>query len=207
MADRLVQKRLCIKETFATVTAEERFLELAERTIAAARADIESYIAGQPRFLSSLEPLPVDMAAPPVARRMAAAAALAGVGPMAAVAGAIAQVTVEALVAAAPATSSWTTAATWCCDDRPGRSESSGPARIRDIALRCEPPWHSPSAPRRHRRPFLSSAAPTPPPSSPPTVAGRRRRPPSAASGKTRIRSAVRESLRVEGVLPSPANT
>ena len=96
----LVQKRLRIKETFATVTAEERFLELAERTIAAARADIESYIAGQPRFLSSLEPLPIDMAAPGIARRMAAAAALAGVGPMAAVAGAIAQVTVEALVAA-----------------------------------------------------------------------------------------------------------
>jgi hypothetical protein len=141
MNDKLIQKRLRLKETFATVTAEERFLELAEQTIAAARADIESYIAAQPRFLSSLQPLPVDMAAPAVARRMAAAAALAGVGPMAAVAGAIAQVMVEALVAAG---------ARHVIVDNGGdvvlRIDRpvvvgifTGPAAIRDIALRCEP--------------------------------------------------------------------
>ncbi len=141
MTTDLVQKRLRIKETFATVTAEERFQELAARTIAAARADIESYIAGQPLFLSSLAPLPIDMAAPGIARRMAAAGALAGVGPMAAVAGAIAQVTVEVLVAAG---------ARHVIVDNGGdvvlRIDRpvvvgifTGPATIRDIALRCEP--------------------------------------------------------------------
>lgn len=136
-----IRRQIRIKETFATVTAAERFMELAERAIAAARADIEAYIAMEPRFLTSLEPLPIDMAAPQVARRMAAAAALAGVGPMAAVAGTIAQVTVETLVAAG------------CRHvvvdnggdvvlriDRPLTvGILTGDARVRDIALRLEP--------------------------------------------------------------------
>lgn len=137
----ICQKRIRIKETFATVTAEERFLELAERTIAAARADIESYISEQPRFFSSLEPLPIDMAAPGIARRMAAAAALAGVGPMAAVAGAIAQVTVEALVAAGARHIIMNNGGDVVLRiDRPVKiGIFTGSALIRDIALRCEP--------------------------------------------------------------------
>ncbi len=137
----LARRQIHCQETHATVIAAQRYMELAERTIAAARADIEATIATQPRFLTELEPLPIDMAAPPVARRMAAAAALAGVGPMAAVAGAIAQVTVEALVAAG------------CRHvivdnggdivlfiDRPVMiGIFTGPAAIRDIALRFEP--------------------------------------------------------------------
>ena len=137
----LVRRQIRVKETWASVTAAERFLELAECTIAAARADIEDYIAAEPRFLTSLEPLPIDMSAPLVARRMAAAAALAGVGPMAAVAGTIAQVTVEALVAAG---------CTHVVVDNGGdvvlRIDRpltvgifTGNARIRDIALRLEP--------------------------------------------------------------------
>ena len=137
----LVRRQIRIKETFATVTAAERFLKLAERAITAARAELEAYIAVEPRFLTALEPLPIDMAAPLVARRMAAAAALAGVGPMAAVAGTIAQVTVEALVAAG------------CRHvvvdnggdvvlriDRPLTvGIFTGGARVRDIAMRFEP--------------------------------------------------------------------
>jgi ApbE superfamily uncharacterized protein (UPF0280 family) len=141
MAANLIQKRLRIKETFATVTAEERFLELAEQTITAARADIEATIAGQPRFLTSLEPLPVDMGAPGIARRMTAAAALAGVGPMAAVAGTIAQVTVEALVnAGARHVIVDNGGDVVLCIDRPVKiGIFTGAAVIRDIALRCEP--------------------------------------------------------------------
>jgi ApbE superfamily uncharacterized protein (UPF0280 family) len=141
MTDNLLQKRLRIKETFATVTAEERFLELAEQTIAAARADIEEVIAGQPRFLTALEPLPIDMGAPAIARRMAAAAALAGVGPMAAVAGAIAQVTVEALVQAGSRHVIVDNGGDVVLRiDRPVRiGIFTGAAKIRDIALRCEP--------------------------------------------------------------------
>jgi len=141
MADNLVQKRLHIKETIATVTAEERFLELAERAIVAARADIEAYIAEQPCFLTALEPLPIDMAAPGIARRMAAAAALAGVGPMAAVAGAIAQVAVETLVAAGARHVIVDNGGDLVMRiDRPVTvGIFTGPATIRDIALRFEP--------------------------------------------------------------------
>jgi hypothetical protein len=98
MSSEVIRKQFHFKETHVAVIAAESYMDLAERTIVAARADIEAHIAEEPRFLASLEPLPIDMAAPQVVRRMAAAAALARVGPMAAVAGAIAQVTVEALV-------------------------------------------------------------------------------------------------------------
>jgi len=136
-----VRKQFHIKETHATVIAAERYMALAERTIAAARADVESYIACRPFFASSLEPLRIDMDAPDVVRRMAAAAALAGVGPMAAIAGTIAQVAVETLVASG--------ARHVIVDnggdvvlriDRPVTvGIFTGPAQLRDIALRFEP--------------------------------------------------------------------
>jgi uncharacterized protein len=141
MSADVVRRRLRVKETFATVIAAERYMELARRTIVAARAEIESYIAEQPRFLTALEPLPVDMAAPPLARRMAAAAALAGVGPMAAVAGAIAQATVEALVAAGARHVIVDNGGDLVMRiDRPVTiGIFTGPALIRDIALRLVP--------------------------------------------------------------------
>ncbi|MGE5309338.1 MAG: UPF0280 family protein [Deltaproteobacteria bacterium] len=56
------------------------------------RSQIGEYIDyGDKRFLSSLKPLPVDARAPRIVREMAVQAHKAGVGPMAAVAGAIAQ--------------------------------------------------------------------------------------------------------------------
>jgi uncharacterized protein len=141
MSAEIVRRQLQVKETCATVIAEERYMDLARRTIVAARADIESYIAEQPRFFTALEPLPVDMASPPLARRMAAAAALAGVGPMAAVAGAIAQATVEALVAAGSRHVIVDNGGDLVMHiDRPVTiGIFTGPALIRDIALRLEP--------------------------------------------------------------------
>ena len=141
MADDVIRKQFHFKETHATVIAGERFMPLAERTLASAREEVETYIAAQPYFLTSLEPLLIDMAAPGVARRMAAAAALAGVGPMAAVAGAIAQVTVEALVAAGARHVIVDNGGdVVLCIDRPVRiGIFTGPATIRDIALRFEP--------------------------------------------------------------------
>ncbi|MFA4889838.1 MAG: UPF0280 family protein [Candidatus Omnitrophota bacterium] len=55
------------------------------------RGDIECYINKDNRFLTSLKPVPVELNAPLIIRAMAHAAKLANVGPMAAVAGAIAQ--------------------------------------------------------------------------------------------------------------------
>jgi ApbE superfamily uncharacterized protein (UPF0280 family) len=55
------------------------------------RADIEGYIIKDRRLLDSLRPIAVDLKAPAIIKSMAGAAKKANVGPMAAVAGAIAQ--------------------------------------------------------------------------------------------------------------------
>ena len=55
------------------------------------RVQIENYLAEHPEFATSLAPLQKDELAPPVVRRMCEAASHAGVGPMAAVAGGIAE--------------------------------------------------------------------------------------------------------------------
>jgi ApbE superfamily uncharacterized protein (UPF0280 family) len=57
---------------------------------------LEAYIDGHPDFQGSFEPVEVSSDAPDVARGMARAARLVGVGPMAAVAGAMAQFACEA---------------------------------------------------------------------------------------------------------------
>lgn len=56
------------------------------------RRELEEFLLRDPEFGRALEPYPVSPKAPRLARMMAAAAARAGVGPMAAVAGAIAEV-------------------------------------------------------------------------------------------------------------------
>lgn len=64
-----------------------------------ARQDLERYIADDPFFVATLEPYPLQTGIP-VVDRMAAAGVSAGVGPMAAVAGAIACAGVEEMVRA-----------------------------------------------------------------------------------------------------------
>lgn len=61
------------------------------------RSLIQEYIGLQPAFAASHRPLPLLPGAPPIVRQMAQAAQTAGVGPMAAVAGALAAVAGEAL--------------------------------------------------------------------------------------------------------------
>ncbi|MBU4121624.1 MAG: UPF0280 family protein [Proteobacteria bacterium] len=77
--------RICC-EWFEAVTQE----------IVRQRAILEDYIRRDPHFQHSLQPVAVKADAPEVARRMARAAKIVGVGPMAAVAGAMAQLAVEA---------------------------------------------------------------------------------------------------------------
>ena len=55
------------------------------------RGDLKLWIALHPEFRISLTPVPVPKSAPPIVWAMAAAAAIMGVGPFAAVAGAVAQ--------------------------------------------------------------------------------------------------------------------
>ena len=60
------------------------------------RKILEDYIRQHPEFQHSLKPIELQLDAPDVAQRMAHAAALVGVGPMAAVAGVMAQLAAEA---------------------------------------------------------------------------------------------------------------
>ena len=70
----------------------------------ALRAELEGWIARYPAFRASLVPvpLPANVPAPPLVRAMTRAAARAGVGPFAAVAGAIAQATALAMLPHSP---------------------------------------------------------------------------------------------------------
>ena len=79
--------RICCKY-FDTVTEE----------IVRQRRILDDYIKSHPAFLHSFEPLKLLDDAPEVAQRMARAARLVGVGPMAAVAGAMAQFAAEAAI-------------------------------------------------------------------------------------------------------------
>jgi ApbE superfamily uncharacterized protein (UPF0280 family) len=141
MTANLVRRQFRLKETFATVITAERFMDLAEQTIMATRGAIEAYIARQPGFRTALEPLAIKARAPRVIRLMAAAAARANVGPMASVAGAIAQDTVEALVAAGAGYAIMDNGGDIVLHiDRPVTiGIFTGPAAIRDIALRFLP--------------------------------------------------------------------
>lgn len=99
----LVHFRVVVKETDLDVgVRRERFSPgLVEWTLGLTRecrAALEAYIARHPAFLTSLEPLDLLPDAPAVALEMARAARLAGVGPMAAVAGAIAEYVGRALM-------------------------------------------------------------------------------------------------------------
>jgi len=64
------------------------------------RLELETYIRLHPHFVEALQPIPVEPVAPLIVRRMADATARADVGPMAAVAGALADLAVEAMVQA-----------------------------------------------------------------------------------------------------------
>jgi len=83
--------RVVYKETDLFVLAEGDFSKDVLEVVKRLRFDIESYILKKPEFLESLVPLPEDDSAPLVVKRMLEAGKIADVGPMAAVAGTIAE--------------------------------------------------------------------------------------------------------------------
>lgn len=87
----LVSFTVQVKETDLLIRASRDLRSEALAATRRHRSTLESYIAQNPHFGVTLEPMSVDEGAPPIAREMARAAQLAGVGPMAAVAGAIAE--------------------------------------------------------------------------------------------------------------------
>lgn len=96
----MLRERFHFRETHASLLAEEEaHLAAAKAAILRARSEIERVVARDPFFLAALEPYDPGPAGP-VVLRMVRAAAGAGVGPMATVAGAIAAAGVEAMVGA-----------------------------------------------------------------------------------------------------------
>jgi ApbE superfamily uncharacterized protein (UPF0280 family) len=87
----LVAFKVTVKETDLYIRARSDLKRQAHELVLKYRQMLEEYIEGHPSFLTSLEPLAVDDDTPPLVRDMAEAAEKAGVGPMAAVAGAIAE--------------------------------------------------------------------------------------------------------------------
>jgi len=98
------------KRTYRTFTHKEAVFRICCNRFDAVTAEIihqrrilDAYIESHPAFLDSFEPIELLDDAPEVAQCMARAARLVGVGPMAAVAGAMAQCAAEAaLMAGAP---------------------------------------------------------------------------------------------------------
>lgn len=87
----LVPFQVAVKETDLWVSAGRTLERETLDLVLDCRHQIESYIGSHPSFLTSLVPLPPDPTAPPLVREMMEAGRPVGVGPMASVAGAVAQ--------------------------------------------------------------------------------------------------------------------
>ncbi len=95
----LISSSVKMAETDLHILATKPVEDQALPVVSEVRSDIEKYISRHPEFLHSLTPLPPDRQAPKVIREMLIAGLRAGVGPMAAVAGVIAEQVGKALLA------------------------------------------------------------------------------------------------------------
>jgi ApbE superfamily uncharacterized protein (UPF0280 family) len=96
----IFRKLFQLKETRAFISArEERHILAAKRSIREQRALLEEFISQDPFFMVTLDPydLPAPEA-PEIVKQMILASSRFGIGPMSAVAGAIANFAVEAMV-------------------------------------------------------------------------------------------------------------
>lgn len=98
----LVSFTVAVKETDLYIRATGDLTRQALAAIHEVRGPLEEYIRDYPLFLHSLEPFAVESGAPEIVRVMAEASRLANVGPMAAVAGAMAELVGRKLLAFSP---------------------------------------------------------------------------------------------------------
>ena len=85
----LVRFHVVVKETDLLVLTECDISDLVREIVLTQRDRLERFIAGNPEFRDTLVPIAVSGAAPGIVKSMALAGQLSGVGPMAAVAGAV----------------------------------------------------------------------------------------------------------------------
>jgi len=95
LTKKLFKENFTLKETQCTIISDKRQgIQTAIESIKRNRQELEIYIAANPKFLYTLKPFPAPEK-PLVAKKMAEATEKASVGPMAAVAGAIADLAVD----------------------------------------------------------------------------------------------------------------
>ncbi len=87
----LVSFNVVVKQTDLYIRARRNLKEKALKSALKHRASLEKYIGHHPLFLTTLEPYQTEKDAPAIVKEMFRASQSAGVGPMAAVAGAIAE--------------------------------------------------------------------------------------------------------------------
>ncbi|MFC1861609.1 UPF0280 family protein [Chloroflexota bacterium] len=87
----LVSFNVVVKETDLFIRATSNLQRKARKLVLKYREILETYIKRYPLFLTSLEPFPIEDNAPQIIKIMSDAARKAEVGPMASVAGAIAE--------------------------------------------------------------------------------------------------------------------
>jgi uncharacterized protein len=89
--DDLVCFNVTVRETDLLICADSYLSDVARDAILAARYDIKKYITNNPEFEKSFKPVSASQDAPDIINCMISAANACGVGPMASVAGAIAE--------------------------------------------------------------------------------------------------------------------
>ena len=87
----LVSYQVKVRETDLYISSDTDLTQVALRSVHKYRGHLESYIRINPDFLTSLTPIDQDHLAPDIVRDMLSVSSLAGVGPMASVAGAVAE--------------------------------------------------------------------------------------------------------------------
>jgi ApbE superfamily uncharacterized protein (UPF0280 family) len=87
----LLSFHVAVKETDLWISAEQALEKEAVGLVVDCRHRLEHYIATHPSFLTALQPFPEDPYAPAIVKEMISSTREVGVGPMASVAGAIAQ--------------------------------------------------------------------------------------------------------------------
>jgi ApbE superfamily uncharacterized protein (UPF0280 family) len=98
----LVSFNVVIKETDLYIRARRHLKDKAFEIVQRQRSLLENYISRHPGFVPALVPFPVGVDAPAIARAMEEAAAKVNVGPMAAVAGAFAEIVGRELLRYSP---------------------------------------------------------------------------------------------------------
>lgn len=95
----LISFEVTVKETNLHIQAQRDLSSRAVKEVLRQRQYLETHISDCPEFASSLSPLPHPRVCAAIVSRMISAAEAAGVGPMAAVAGAVAEFTGRDLLA------------------------------------------------------------------------------------------------------------